>query len=677
MYNFASPKNAARRTAPRGEHRSNAMTGPHSSNDEPIFVAWQLELAHAAKNPFLFQLLLKQYQRILKRLAYFYAQLASLPRRQRRALQRALATSLIGAAMLLALSSAPVVHAATINVGGTCTLDDAITAANTDTAIGSCTAGSGADTIVLSGNVTLGVDTPGALPTITSEITLVGSNFFVSGNNAYRVFDVAPSGDFTINDTTIQDGYYSGSGGGIFNAGTLELNNSVVRDNVAGGDAGGIFSFSGTVTLNNSAVSDNSAGRNGGGIYNYETLTLNNSTISGNSADFDGGGIYNFRGVVNVNDSLITGNEAGESGGIYNYQGNVTLINSTIEDNHALDEDGGGIRNRGGYVRLFGCTVSGNTADDDGGGLDNSLNGEMLIVNSTLSGNSAGGDGGGFRNSGSQTSANFFNVTIVNNSSDVGGGIAVISGEIWLERSIVSGNSSGTESNEIYNEGTVNADNFNLFGHSGETNTNAFEGFTPGAGDFNATSDGDGTSTHIPTALASILNTTLALNGNPNGTLTHALVTGSPALDRAPNADCSAIPVQDIDQRGFPRNVNINGGNPSYLCDIGAFELQATTAVNVTNVRGIARADKNVLKWQTTSESQIAGFNVWRRTRNAQWTMHNAQFLQAKHAGSVEGAQYRFADKKVKQGKTYRYKIEVKYLDGHTEWTNVIRVNVK
>jgi hypothetical protein len=50
---------------------------------------------------------------------------------------------------MLALGAAPAT-AAQIDVGiGGCTLVDAITAANTDTATGGCSAGNGADTIVL------------------------------------------------------------------------------------------------------------------------------------------------------------------------------------------------------------------------------------------------------------------------------------------------------------------------------------------------------------------------------------------------------------------------------------------------------------------------------------------------------------------------------------------------
>ena len=54
---------------------------------------------------------------------------------------------------------------------GTCTLADAITAANTDTATNGCTAGSGADTITLGVNITL----KAPLPDITSEITIEGA----------------------------------------------------------------------------------------------------------------------------------------------------------------------------------------------------------------------------------------------------------------------------------------------------------------------------------------------------------------------------------------------------------------------------------------------------------------------------------------------------------------------
>lgn len=101
------------------------------------------------------------------------------------------------------------------------------------------------------------------------------------------------------------------------------------------------------------------------------------------------------------------------------------------------------------------------------------------------------------------------------------------------------------------------------------------------------------------------------------------------------------------------------------------------TAVDVSAFSG--RANKNhavVLKWQTSTETRIAGFNVYRKTRKGKWRQVNGKFLQAKHAGDLAGANYRFADKKVLHGKVYRYKIQVMYLDGHSAYSNIVTIGV-
>jgi hypothetical protein len=69
------------------------------------------------------------------RFAGYYQGLACLPRKLRRALQRRWRRSLGGIALLCAFGQAPAL-AATISVGGVCTLVDAITAANTDAPLG-------------------------------------------------------------------------------------------------------------------------------------------------------------------------------------------------------------------------------------------------------------------------------------------------------------------------------------------------------------------------------------------------------------------------------------------------------------------------------------------------------------------------------------------------------------
>ena len=113
--------------------------------------------------------------------------------------------------------------------------------------------------------------------------------------------------------------------------------------------------------------------------------------------------------------------------------------------------------------------------------------------------------------------------------------------------------------------------NHNVLGHSGLAQAQAFAGgFDPSSGidNIDATSD----SSDTPTALNTILDTTLALNGGE--TPTHALPEGSPALDSAAEIDCNN--VGKIDQRNIPRGFNADGNSGSPQtgdCDIGAFEF--------------------------------------------------------------------------------------------------------
>lgn len=100
-----------------------------------------------------------------------------------------------------------------------------------------------------------------------------------------------------------------------------------------------------------------------------------------------------------------------------------------------------------------------------------------------------------------------------------------------------------------------------------------------------------------------------------------------------------------------------------------------TTAVNVSGLRKGTVSDKQVqLKWKTQTESQIAGFDVYRKLGEGQFKQVNAKFIPAKFSGSPEGASYAFNDKKIKSHKVYHYKLRVTYLDGHMDWTPEIKV---
>jgi hypothetical protein len=442
--------------------------------------------------------LIRRKSELLPKFAAYYQQLRALPRRTRRMLQRRFAPSLAGAALLLALGHGQAI-AATINVGGGCSLVNAITAANTDTATGGCSAGSGADTISLPASSThtltsVNNSTYGdtGLPIISSEITIEGNSSTVqrdSGAPNFRLLAVSTIGNLTLQHLTLTGG------------------KAVFNGSSTAGAFGGAVSSHGIVALTNSTASGNAADFCGGGMANFGgTLTLNNSTVSGNSVGVHGGGIYNIhRGVVTATDSTISNNTAvGYGGAVYNSTGGgaetvLTLINST---------------------------VSGNTAGGSGGGVRQGF--PLTLLNSTVSDNRAGVCGGGIN-----------------------------AGSLILIHTLVSGNTASSGS-EICAGATVN--NFNLVGHNGLTNTQAFSGFAPGATDLTATSDGN-----TPTALTDILDTTLQDNGGP--TLTHALITGSPAIDASPvDADCEAT-----DQRGVARPQGV-------ACDIGAFEAMAGVA---------------------------------------------------------------------------------------------------
>src|SRR5262249_3337831 len=234
--------------------------------------------------------------------------------------------------------------------------------------------------------------------------------------------------------------------------------------------------------------------------------TLLNSTLSGNSAA-SGGGVFNlaYAGAnagLTLTSSTLLGNSAALGGGVYN-------------------EAVAAGRRR---VAITNSTLSGNSAGFSGGGVFNqailsSANAELTLTNSTLSGNSASFSGGGV-----------YNLAYAGAST------------LTLTRSLLSGNTAPTGAEVLNFSGTLTATDHNLLGHSGFTNAQAFAAFTPGATDITATSDGT-----TPTALSAILDPTLADNSGP--TLTHALVSGSPAID----AVATGCPPPSTDQRGVPR----------------------------------------------------------------------------------------------------------------------------
>ena len=545
-------------------------------------------------SPWLASLMMRRGESVLPRFAFYYGRLNGMSRSFRRRLRRKLAVTVTAAALLLAMGGGavwaePAAPEATItvvngqvaiNANGQCSLIEAIINANDQNngrPHNDCAAGNpnGADTINLPSNGLFTLTNPHkfddlgdiGLPWVSSTVTINGNGSTIQRNSnapEFRVLAVGKRGNLTLNNTTIRGGYgyiddnnydYIG-GGGILNQGQLTITGSTITDNRTGsyyysGDGGGIYN-TGTLTISGSYIVDNVAygylATMGGGIYSTGSLTILNSQITGNvaaSARFDaGGGVYS-SGTLSVQNSTFQNNAAsgpyGAFGGGLAAKGSSSISGSTFIGNNV----------QASYCEYYNDPE----CDAKGGGIANDRNGVMTIANSTLSGNEAHRYGGGLVNYGDAT---LVNTTVTGNQ---GGGVQsndrLQNVVTRLRRTIVSGN-TGNEVH-LYNRAgysnAIIADKHNVFGRNGNA---GISGFTLGASDI------------VPSGALSTILSPLANNGGP--TLTHALPANSPALDRAPNTDCTAAPVNGVDQRGQPRNQNGSGGTGSNECDAGAFE---------------------------------------------------------------------------------------------------------
>ncbi len=117
-----------------------------------------------------------------------------------------------------------------------------------------------------------------------------------------------------------------GTGGGIYNAGTV----TITRSTISGNTAQGCVLLCGVCIRKPPAGADGA----GGGIHNVGTMRISNSTISGNAAI--GGPGYRYPEWCNKR----TPGGDGLGGGIYT-SGSVVVTNSTIAGNQATGGVGG------------------------------------------------------------------------------------------------------------------------------------------------------------------------------------------------------------------------------------------------------------------------------------------------------------------------------------------------
>jgi CSLREA domain-containing protein len=430
-----------------------------------------------------------------------------------------------------------------LNADGDCSLREAVRAANLNTPVDSCTAGSGVDTIdVPPGTYTLSVVGTGEDAAATGDLdiaqsaTLNGPGVTVSAQGLNdRSFHVLAGTTVTISGFTIQNGGTSTfmAGAGILNQGTLTVTQALIRLNSPGGlggfSTGGGINNSGNLSVFDSTVTQN--GGQGAGIYNSGTASVTRSAVTGNnSSTLEGGGIFNVTGSFTMTDSTVS-NNLGIGAGIYNASGTFTMNTSTVSSNNGAG--GGGVYVIGGTVNVIRSTVRDNSGGS-GGGLG--VNGGGLnVIGSTVSGNIATFSGGGIYSQGNVAVASS---TIAGNSAPSGSGVFKQAGSFTTRNTIIATNTSATNCG---GPSLITSNGYNI---AGDASCNLVA-----AGDLPSTNPLLG-----------------PLTNNGGTTLTHAPLSGSPAVEAGVHTflpDCSG--GDELDQRGIVRPVGSR-------CDIGAIE---------------------------------------------------------------------------------------------------------
>jgi hypothetical protein len=367
---------------------------------------------------------------------------------------------------------------------------------------------------------------------IAKNLTIQGPGrdvLTVSGNNAHRVFNIAPAVIVNVAGLTIANATCdTAPGGGIYTAGTLTVTDTTVRDN-SGCSAGAILNDHGMLTIARSTLSGNTATLVGGVYNNGGTLTINSSILSGNSGG-DGGGVANVFGTLSIMASTLSGNSGYLGGAIYNVGYTASITDSTLSGNNGIDE-GGAIYNGNYRLAITNSLLSGNTGNF-GSGIFN--DGILTIITSTLSGNS-GPEGCIYDNY-------YAGLTMTDStiSGNGGGGLTAripFPGTLTLKNTIVAGNGPFDV------RGPVDSRGHNLIGDG--TGGSGFAG------------------TDLVGTPAFPIDPQLEPLGNYGGpTPTMRPLPGSLALNAGDNTG-----APDTDQRGFPRIV-------LGFIDIGAVELQ-------------------------------------------------------------------------------------------------------
>jgi CSLREA domain-containing protein len=255
--------------------------------------------------------------------------------------------------------------------GATCSLRDAINAANT-------AAQGDIDATGVSGTITLTSE----LPEINAgnndaviNITGPGAgSLAVSGNNKNRI--LINNGTLSITGITLENGNSAATSSG---------------DDPTG--AGAILNAA-SLAVDNTVFSGNTATNNGGAIYSTGTssLTISNSSFTGNSVNLtsgNGGAIDSAGALPSVTNTTFSANSAFQGAAIFNEGDAAVQVYYDTFANNTNAETGSIFTNTDSAMAIANSTFAGNT-DGGGGGSGlyiNITNGSLSVVNSLFDAN--------------------------------------------------------------------------------------------------------------------------------------------------------------------------------------------------------------------------------------------------------------------------------------------------
>ena len=267
---------------------------------------------------------------------------------------------------------------------------------------------------------------------------------------------------------------------------------------------------------------------------------LTDVTFQNNSADSSGGGMENYNSSPSLTNVTFSANSASSAGGGMrnNDHSSPTLTNVIFIANTSSLWGGGVYNDLSSLPTFINATFSSNTSQQRGGGMYNASSSAPNLTNVTFSANESVLGGAIFNKS---SNPRLTNATIVNNSSNFGGGIYNIDSSPIIINSIFWDNIPDQVFNDAGGVAVITYSDIQG-GYTGESNLNL-----------------------VP--LLGLL--------SPNGgfTQTHALLAGSPVIDKA-NTDACLL----FDQRYYTRPVDGDADGQA-VCDMGSYEFASTPVV--------------------------------------------------------------------------------------------------